>query len=200
MTQTTLDGFPAPLRWFGTANAWYSYEGGLTIGAGPETDLFVDPLGDGVPVVNAPRLLTPVDGDVQLSALVGVDFAATFDAAALVVWGDETNWAKLCFEQSPQGRPTIVSVVTRGHSDDANGPVVEGKEVWLRVSRLGNSFAFHSSADGRRWDLVRYFALYPVRRVCYGFEAQSPTGRGCTAWFHNISLRRERLAELRDGS
>jgi regulation of enolase protein 1 (concanavalin A-like superfamily) len=200
VTQTTLDGFPAPLRWFGASNAWYSCEDGLAIGAGPETDMFVDPLGDGVPVLNAPRLVTPVDGDVQLSALVRVDFAATFDAGVLLVWGDETNWAKLCFEQSPQGKPTIVSVVTRGHSDDANSHPVDDKEIWLRVSRLGNAFAFHASTDGTSWDLIRYFALYPVRGLCYGFEAQSPTGRGCTASFHEISLRHERLAELRDGS
>jgi uncharacterized protein len=200
VTQTTLDGFPAPLRWSGAPNAWYSCEGGLAIGAGPETDMFVDPLRDGLPVLNAPRLLTPVEGDVQLSALVRVGFGATFDAGALLVWDDETNWAKLCFEQSPQGLPTIVSVVTRGHSDGANGHVVDDKEIWLRVSRVGNAFAFHASTDGAVWYLMRYFALYPVRRVCYGFEAQSPTGRGCTASFHEILLRHHRLAELRDGS
>jgi len=162
--------------------------------------MFIDPLGTGVPVLTAPRLLTALDGDLQLSTHVQVDLRATFDAATLLVWVDETTWAKLCFELSPQGRPTIVSVVTRGRSDDANAFEVSGSDVWLRVSRVGDAFAFHASTDGTFWRLVRYFMLYPVTRVSYGFEAQSPTGDGCTATFRDIAYRPDRLVELRDGS
>jgi regulation of enolase protein 1 (concanavalin A-like superfamily) len=182
VTETVLDTIPTPLRWTGFSSGWYATGDCLEIGAGPDTDMFIDPLGTGVPVLTAPRLLATLDGDLQLSARAQVDLKATYDAATLVVWVDETTWAKLCFELSPQGRPTIVSVVTRGRSDDAN------------------AFEVDASTDGRFWHLVRYFMLYPVTRVAYGFEAQSPTGDGCTAIFREVTYRPDRLAELRDGS
>src|SRR5690349_6884617 len=108
----------------------------LSMTAGAGTDLFVDPQG-GPPVLNAPCLLGRPAGDYQLSARVTVDFAATFDAGVLVLYAHDGAWAKLCFERSPQGAPMVVSVVTRGVSDDANAFPVDGPTVWLRVSRLG---------------------------------------------------------------
>jgi hypothetical protein len=59
-------------------------------------------------------------GDYLFSARVGVRFASTFDAGVLMLFSSESVWAKLCFELSPQ-EPTIVSVVTLGTSDHANG-------------------------------------------------------------------------------
>jgi regulation of enolase protein 1 (concanavalin A-like superfamily) len=200
VTETALDTIPKPLRWTGFPSGWYATGDCLEIGAGPDTDMFIDPLGTGVPVLTAPRLLATLDGDLQLSARVQADLQATFDAATLLVWVDETTWAKLCFELSPQGKRTIVSVVTRGRSDDANAFEVDGSQVWLRVARVGDAFAFHASTDGKFWHLVRYFSLYPVIRVSYGFEAQSPTGDGCTVTFRDVTYRPDRLAELRDGS
>jgi hypothetical protein len=93
----------------------------------------------------------------------------------------------------------VVSVVTRGVSDDCNSRTVEGAETWLRVARLGAAFAFHTSADGARWELVRYFAL-PTSEVEVGFEVRSPTGAGCTATFGEIAYSSRRLADLRDDS
>ena len=59
-----------------------------------------------------------------------------------------SSWAKLCFEYSPQREPMVVSVVTRGLSDDCNSFVVDGATVWLRIARVGSAFAFHASTDG----------------------------------------------------
>jgi regulation of enolase protein 1 (concanavalin A-like superfamily) len=95
----------------------------------------------------------------------------------------------------------LVSVVTRGLSDDANAFVVDGDEVLLRVSRLGSVYAFHASTDGGGfWQLVRYFDLDTAGAVEVGFEAQSPTGPGCTVTFDLISFLPTRLADPRDGS
>jgi regulation of enolase protein 1 (concanavalin A-like superfamily) len=174
-----------------------SFDDPLTIEAGPQTDLFRDPQGAD-PQLGAPhRLIDAPDGDWQLSARVRADLRSDFDAGALILWADEHTWAKLAFERSPQGEGMIVSVVTRGLSDDCNSTVVDGDHVWLRISRVGAAFAFHASADGERWDFVRHFALDGDPKP--GFEAQSPTGDGCAATFSEIRLRAARLRDLRSG-
>jgi len=180
-----------PVRWETTGGA------SLVVAAGPRTDLFIDP-GGRAPTLNAPRLLADAGGDFTLRARVGVEFAADFDAGVLLLWVDDRTWAKLCFEYSPQGEPMVVSVVTRGVSDDANSFVVDGTEVWMRVSRRDGAYAFHASTDGVTWQFVRHFALPGDAQV--GFVVQSPTGDGCTATFADVRFAAERLADLRDGS
>jgi uncharacterized protein len=170
----------------------------IALAAGPRTDLFSDP-GGGEPVLNAPMLLGATEGDFVLSARVRADLRATFDAGALVLHAGDATWAKLALERSPQGEAMIVSVVTRGISDDANGAVVAGDSVWLRVARIGGACALHASADGARWDLVRHFALGGSAGLAAGFLAQSPTGDGCTATFDEIAFAARTLADLRDG-
>ena len=169
----------------------------MEITAGPRTDFFVHP-GTGDVRANAEARLEPVEGDFVLSARVEVAFAATFDAGALLVWGDDRRWAKLAFELSPQGERMVVSVVTRERSDDCNSAVVDGGAVWLRVARIGEAYAFHSSLDGERWDFVRHFHL--AGDVTAGFAAQSPTGEGCTATFTDVRREQRTLGDLRDGS
>ncbi|MEV4689392.1 DUF1349 domain-containing protein [Microbacterium sp. LWH3-1.2] len=126
----------------------------------------------------------------------------TFDAGVLTIWRDSDHWAKLCFEYSPQGDAMVVSVVTRGSSDDVNSAVVAHRAVWLRIAHLGgDAWAFHASHDGVRWDFVRLFSLAegasPAR---VGFMAQAPLGESCTARFDEIVLREALVSNLRDGS
>jgi regulation of enolase protein 1 (concanavalin A-like superfamily) len=92
-----------------------------------------------------------------------------------------------------------VSVVTRGVSDDCNSMVVDGREVRLRVARVGPAVAFHASVDGERWNFVRFFALDGPDNLAVGFLAQSPTGEGCTVSFTEIAYEAARLADLRSG-
>ena len=81
-----------------------------------------------------------VGGDFLFQARVEVQVGESFDAGVLVVWLDETTWAKLCFEYSPQREPMVVSVVTRGTSDDCNSVVVRRpvRLVAHRPNRRGN--------------------------------------------------------------
>ena len=196
-------GLPFPLAPDGPApETWQYADGVITANAPSRSDLFIDPAGKH-PVSDAPRLLGTPEGDFQLVARVTVHFAATFDAGVLVVYADQQNWAKLCFEYTPQGRPSVVTVVTRGDSDDANAFELSENTVWLRISRIDGIFAFHASTDGKWWRLVRYFGLSRRSRdeaVRVGFLAQSPTGEGCTITYDSIEFRAEAPADLRDGS
>jgi regulation of enolase protein 1 (concanavalin A-like superfamily) len=150
-------------------------------------------------MTNAPGLVTDVTGNIQLVARVSLEPRSTFDAGVLLAWIDGGHWAKLCLEYSPQGKVMIVSVVTRGVSDDANSVVVDEPSAWLRLSRIGRAYAFHASIDGVTWQFVRHFALGSAADPSVGFLAQSPTGAGCEATFAEIRLVEARLSDLRSG-
>jgi regulation of enolase protein 1 (concanavalin A-like superfamily) len=195
-----LGRLPMAFDWQVAPADWtVGLDGTLHIVAGPRTDLFLDPAGRPAQL-GAPRLTAAVHGDFQLSAYVEPDLAATFDAGALVLHADDHTWVKLALERSPQGEAMVVSVVTRGLSDDANGRVVTGDGVWLRISRIGATCALHASDDGVRWDLVRHFAFAAPDPLQAGFLAQSPTGEGCAATFDGLGFAADTLADLRDGS
>jgi regulation of enolase protein 1 (concanavalin A-like superfamily) len=171
----------------------------IAFSAGPRTDLFADPAG-GEPKTDAPLLLGRPTGDFQLQARVSAPLAATFDAAGLVVWASSTAWGKLEVEYSPQGEAMIVSVVTRGVSDDSNAFTLPNAEAWLRVGRSGETIAFHASTDGHWWSLVRYFTFPGAAGASAGFEVQSPTGNGLEGRFDEIEWVAGPLADLRNGS
>jgi regulation of enolase protein 1 (concanavalin A-like superfamily) len=196
----SVPGLPAPLRTINATDVEITTDG-LAIRAGARTDWFIDPAG-GIVVDDAPALVMRAEDPWMLRARASAEHASTFDAAVLVVHVDERTWAKLCLELSPGGDVMIVSVVTRGDSDDGNSVPIDGHEAWLRASRLGRAFAFHYSRDGETWHMVRYFTLgvgseTPVE---VGFLAQSPTGDGCRAVFRDIGFTPKRLADLRLGT
>jgi regulation of enolase protein 1 (concanavalin A-like superfamily) len=193
-----LDALPFSLSWEPLPVAAEEWRDSLRAEAAAKTDLFVDP-GTGVEQLNAPRLLGPVAGDFTLAARVGAELQSTYDAAALLLWVDARTWAKLCLELAPQGKPTVVSVVTRGVSDDCNSFTTDRDEIWLRVARLGAALAFHASADGRKWELIRHFALDLDAEPQVGFLVQSPRGPGCAARFDDISFSPTRLSDIRSG-
>jgi len=174
--------------------------GALELTSEPGTDLFIDPAGAGQPPDAGYLTGTPPPGDFMLSARVSVGFGSTYDAGVLLVHAGQRRWAKLCFELSPQLRPTAVTVVTRETSDDCNSFEVTGDTLWLRISRTGRAWAFHASTDGSWWRLLRYFDLGAQAPARVGFLAQSPTGAGCTASFASIAFRAGAPSDLRDGS
>ncbi len=200
MSTFSLAAVPAALEWRREPAEWSPRgQAGLSITAPGKTDLFTDP-GTGARTDSAPAaLFIPPDAECLLSARVEVAFAATYDAGVLHVWRDEEQWAKLCFEYSPQAEPMIVSVVNHGVSDDCNSVVVAGRVVSLRVTRRAGALAFHWSADGTRWNFVRYFSLGGAAGLRLGFSSQSPTGQGCQSVFSEIRYRAGTLRDLRNG-
>jgi len=163
--------------------------------AAPHSDNFRSPDGSHI-VASGPVALTePPAGDWQFQARTSAEHRSPWDAATIVVWHDEQHWAKLCFELSPQGRPSVMSVVTRSRSDDAVGWPIDGGVAWLRVSHRDGAYFFHVSTDGSTWSLARQFELgdVPVR---VGIGVQSPVGEGCAATFDYVTLTAERLEEI----
>jgi hypothetical protein len=171
----------------------------VVLEAGPGDDIFLEP-GTTHSVCNLTGVGSWIsDRSFRFSARITVDFRAAADSGVLLAWLDQDNWFKVCAEQDAQGKRRVVSVVTRGRSDDSNGTFLTSESVHLRISRMGDLIALHSSSEGTEWDLVRLFEFAPIadRPILLGLAAQSPAGEGTTATFDRIRFSNEGLTDPR---
>jgi regulation of enolase protein 1 (concanavalin A-like superfamily) len=195
-TIPTIPGLPGTLAWQNTPRSWHMDNTNLlTISAAEKSDWFVDPF-DGTVANNAPILLFSPGSDYVLSARVTLKFVTKWDAGALMLWGDDHHWAKLSFELSPGNKPTLVTVVTRGLSDDCNSSEVRGDSVYLRIAKSGATYVFYDSLDGHDWQILRTFSLDTELPMRAGFEAQSPAGSGAIVKFSAIAYDPHRIGNI----
>lgn len=148
---------------------------------------------------NAPFYYTEVRGDFVLRVKVSHEFKDTYDSCSIMMMQDMTHWGKFCFELTDFGTHAVVSVVTKGDSDDANGPNIEGDEVWLQMCRKGDAFAFHYSLDGEHFYMTRFFTMPvgPVAKI--GLLAQAPTGEGGVRRYKHLTIESHTVANIRMG-
>jgi regulation of enolase protein 1 (concanavalin A-like superfamily) len=192
----TIAGLPETMSWQNKPSDWHiDGKKALTISSNAKTDWFVDPF-DGTVANTAPILLFTPSADYVLSTKVTVKFATKWDAGALMLWGDDHHWAKLSFEYSPDGKPTLVTVVTRGLSDDCNSVHIAGDSVHLRIAKSGSTFVFYFSEDGKDWQILRTFSLDTNIPIRVGFESQSPAGAGAVATFSAITYEAHRVGNI----
>jgi len=195
-TNPAIPGLPGSLNWQNTPRSWHIDSNNvLTISAGARTDWFVDPF-DGTVAKNAPILLFAPEADYVLSARIALNFITKWDAGALMLWGDDHHWAKLSFELSPGKKPTLVTVVTRGLSDDCNSKEVRGHSVYLRIAKSGATYVFYFSTDAHNWQILRIFSLDTDLPIRVGFEAQSPAGSGTDVRFSSINYEFHRIGNI----
>ncbi|HHX44699.1 MAG TPA: DUF1349 domain-containing protein [Chloroflexi bacterium] len=194
-----------PLTWEHEPKTWEpTPEGGLRVAAPANSDAFRDPTG-ATPVDSAPFLWLPVEGDFVARALVRPTFQSTYDSGCLMVRHNDGLWAKICYERTDFGTEAIVSVVTDGISDDANGVDLTVPEVWLQIARVGGCFGLHYALpDGQAvpttgWHMVRYFGLDLPASTRVGIVAQCPSGPGSTIVFRHFSVEQRTVANLRAG-
>ncbi len=160
----------------------------LLLTARKGTDLYTSP--DGSKRADAtPRMSLIPTGDFILTAKVTATFAAPFDGAALLVYGDGANWAKLLFERGRTSSQAITTTVTKQVGDDAHHGGREGSTVYLKVARRQLMYVFYTSHDGSTWQMVRNFSLPFATPVQVGFSAQSPIGEEFSAKFSDITYR-----------
>jgi regulation of enolase protein 1 (concanavalin A-like superfamily) len=201
MDSIKLKSLPRELIWKNKPIDWVlGHNDDLTIIAGERTDWFCDPI-KRVLINNAPSaLFVPPDESFLLSAKVKVNFISDFDAGVMQVFESNKKWAKLCFEYSPQHKPMIVSVVTKGISDDCNSVVINGDESYLRIAVTPSAIAFHYSLDSSYWYFVRYFSMGTLKNLHVGFLSQSPIGNQTAAVFSDIRYQAGMLKDYRDGT
>jgi regulation of enolase protein 1 (concanavalin A-like superfamily) len=177
-----LSGLPTQARWQNEAPGWSATDRSLTLAAPQKTDWFEWPGGD-YHADSAPRLLFRADGDFSFSAQVEVTAHRTYDAACLALYGTPALWAKLCLEAQAEGGLSVISVVTRGRSDDVTSFPVRGTSTYLRLAKDHKVLFLYASPDGKAWQIIRKFSLDSPDGFWVGFSAQSPDGSGATARF-----------------
>jgi uncharacterized protein len=173
-------------------------EGGIRVSVPAKADYFRDPAGAMVND-NAPFLYQTVTGDFVAQAHVRPAFISTYDSGVIMVRHDEQNWAKVCFERTDFGTTAVVSVVTRGVSDDANGADIFDHAVWLQVVRAEDVFALHYALDGKSWRMVRLFKLPVPPTIKVGVVAQCPVGPGTTVDLLSFSIDQRVIKNVRAG-
>ena len=187
-----------PFRWANPSSYICLPEGGIRITAPARTDYFRDPDGSMV-ADSAPYLYLDVSGDFVLKARVRHPFRFVYDSTTLMVRKDAEHWGKLCFEGSDFGTHAIVSVVTNGVSDDANGVNYTWPEVWLQIVRKGGVFGLHYGPDGEHWNMTRYFGLPVGPTIQVGMVAQCPLGEGSEMDFLHFSIDAVSVKDVRAG-
>jgi hypothetical protein len=177
-----FSGLPTQSQWQNEAPGWSATDQSLTLVAPQKTDWFEWPGGD-YHADGAPRLLFKADGDFSFSTRVDVTAHKTYDAGCLALYGTPTIWAKLCLEAQAEGGLSVISVVTRGLSDDVTSFPVNGTSTYLKLAKDHKVLFLYASKDGTAWQIVRKFSLDSPDGFWVGFAAQSPDGSGATARF-----------------
>lgn len=195
MNSSNLNGF----QWMNTPEKFEVSDGSLRVTASEGSDFFNNPE-DGKRTATAPLLYREIQGDFVATAQVKPDFSSMWNAAALMVYIDSVNWVKFAFENSDATGKSIVTVVTRGNSDDANGAILDGRDsIWLRMIRKGDTYAMHWSEDGKKYKMARLSSLPYKDAVKIGMEAQSPVGKSAEHEFLLFSLEQKTVNDLRKG-
>lgn len=158
----------------------------ITMTAGHGTNLFNSPSGY-FKCGTFPYLYVEYQGDFIVICKVLPEFHEVYDLGSIVVWDNEDTWIKLAYENTDNGYPAIVSVVTREYSDDCNGAEMDGP-VWLQISRKGDVFALHFSKDRVAWQLARICRVSMSEKVKVGISAQCPSGEQCKVCFEDFEI------------
>lgn len=193
-----IPGIPDRLHWKIAPASWKLTNGELTITAGRTTDWYTSPV-DRKVTANAPVALFQPAADFVLTAKVRVDFETKWDAGFLMVYVNDGTWAKFALEMAVYKEPTLVTVVTRGVSDDANSISISGNSVWLRIARTGQAIGFYASSDGRSFRMIRAFTLGDAAGLRAGFGAQSPVGEKSSAMFSEITYSPRKIKDIFTG-
>ena len=186
-------------EWMNKPDAFTLEEGTLTVKAAKGTDFFNNPEDKSV-TATAPLLFRELDGDFVAQALVQPDFSGLWNAVSMMVYLDEMNWIKFAFENSDATGPSIVTVVTKEVSDDANGVILkETEKVWLKLVRKGNIYSMLWSADGKVYKMARLTTMPAAESVKVGIETQSPVDDAVMHTIHYFGMEEVTVEDLRKG-
>lgn len=185
-------------QWLNNPQSYVLEDHSLKVSVDKGTDFFNNPEDRSV-VGSAPLLYKEVEGDFVAKALVQPDFSAQWNAVSMMVYLDSLHWIKFAFENSDATGPSIVTVVTKETSDDANGVVLNNeKMIWLAIARNDHIYSMHWSFDGENFKMARLTAMKDQPTVKIGLEMQSPVGDHATHLIHYFEIEEKTVNNLRN--
>lgn len=189
-----IDGIPKLLKWENRPKEYAVNKTSVMIASGEKTDMFRDP-NVTYNTDNAPKLLFEADSNFVITAAVEHAFLSKWDGGALVLKADSLNWVKCCFEKDYTGARRIVTVVTKGISDDCNSVEINNNKVYFKIAKADNVITIYYSLTGAKWFLVRHFTFDTANNLKVGFLSQSPTGKDCKVTFSEIKYAAKKIKD-----
>lgn len=189
-----IDGIPKLLKWENRPKEYAVNKTSVMIASGEKTDMFRDP-NVTYNTDNAPKLIFEADSNFVITAAVEHAFLSKWDGGALVLKADSLNWVKCCFEKDYTGARRIVTVVTKGISDDCNSVEINNNKVYFKIAKADNVITIYYSLTGAKWFLVRHFTFDNANNLKVGFLSQSPTGKDCKVMFSEIKYAAKKIKD-----
>ena len=190
----SVPGIPYPLHWDIQPLHFTTKGNTITMVAGKKTDMFRDP-NVTYNTDNAPKILFKPADNFVLTASIEHSFTNKWDGGAIVLKSDSLNWIKFCFEKDYTGARRVVSVVTKGISDDCNSVEINSNKVFYKLAKADNVITLYYSTDGNKWFLIRHLQFDTKPEFEVGFLAQSPTGTSCTVTFSDILYVERKISD-----
>ena len=172
-------------RWFNEPGRW----DGNTVTTDPDTDFwrtthygFVRDTGH--------ILGTDKAGDFVLTVTFSGEYTEQYDQAGIAIRLDEENWVKSGVELV-DGQQQISAVVTREVSDWSVVALTEpAGSVTIKADRTGDTVTISYGVDGAPPATMLRLAYFPPElSVLAGVMCASPTGKGFTTRFENITIK-----------
>ncbi|WP_435623587.1 DUF1349 domain-containing protein [Flagellimonas sp.] len=186
-------------QWLNKPLSFEVEDGVLKVVAEKGTDFFNNPE-DKSKTLSAPLLFQAIEGDFIAKARVQPDFTSLWNAVALMVHIDNDNWIKFAFENSDATGRSIVSVVTKNLSDDANGVVLKDEDsIWLKIVRKDNIYSMLWSKNGKDFKMARLTTMKSADSVKIGIEFQSPVGDSAKHQVDYFEIEKTTVQDLRKG-
>lgn len=183
-----IPGVPKEPHWVNPPADFHIGGHGIEIVASAKTNKYI--AADGSMVSDtANRLVFEADPNFILRTQIAHPFASMWDAGCLILEGDPENWIKFCFEGDYTGAKRIVSVVTRGTSDDCNSMAVDKPAAYLEIARIGDVVFLYTSETGKDWTMVRVLNFKFEGKLWLGLLAQSPEGDSNRVHFDHIKYK-----------
>ncbi len=189
-----IPGIPRSLTWEIKPRKFMLGKNSITIFSGEKTDMFRDP-NVTYNTDNAPKLLFRADSNFVFTAAIEHAFLSKWDGGALVLKADSLNWVKCCFEKDYTGARRIVTVVTKGISDDCNSVKLTKNKVYFKIAKADNVITIYYSESGKNWYLIRHFTFDSSQDLQVGLLAQSPTGKDCQVTFSELKYQAKKIKD-----
>jgi uncharacterized protein len=172
--------------WFNEPSTWQHDGGALSLTTDPDTD-FWRTTHYGY-VRDTGHVLGTGAGEFTLTATFRGEYRDQYDQAGIAIRVDERNWIKSGIELV-DAHQQISAVVTREFSDWSVAPVADPAIVTIKAERAGDTVTITYGLDGAAPEtLLRVAYLAPGTTAHAGVMAASPTGKGFTTTFTDVSL------------